>query len=321
MAELEEFAARAQMVARQSEIDRAAIAAVQALAEAGIEALLLKGPVLARTLYRSDEHRGYFDVDLLVPAGARAAAGQALARLGYIDFVRTSGLHLFPEDPHADLWNGVVAIDLHWRLPGCQADPERVWETLHARRTWVELDGTRMPILDRPGLALHLALHAAQHGPGDRKAIGDLARGLKRWPLEVWREAAALARVVGASETLSAGLRLVPAGAALARELGLPAADALLQAIDERKLRPRGTSHLQAFIDAHGVRGRASVLRWSMFPEERWISRRYPWARRGRLQLAGAYALQLAQAPGWALRAWRFRRRAGERPTSSRACD
>jgi hypothetical protein len=321
MAELEEFAARVHMVARQSRIDRAAIAAVQALAAGGIEALVLKGPALARTLYRSDEHRGYFDVDLLVPARDRAAAGEVLARLGYIDFARTSGLHIFPEDPHADLWSGVVAVDLHWRLPGCQADPARVWEVLHARRTWVELGGTRMPILDTAGLALHLALHAAQHGPEDRKAIGDLARGLERWPLEVWREAAAVASAVGASETFSAGLRLLAAGAALAGELGLPPAGAVLQAIGERKFRPRGTSQLQALIDARGVRARASVLRWSLFPEQSWMSRRYPWAPRSGLHLAGAYALQLARAPGWAMRAWRFRRLAGERRTVSRPGD
>ena len=185
--DLEEFAARAQTVSRQSELNHAAVAAVKALDAAGIDALVLKGPALARSLYRRGEHRGYFDIDLLVSAKQRPAAGRVLASLGYIDFIRTSGLHIFEDDPHADLWTGVIHLDLHWRLPGCEADPERVWEALLARRVWIELERTEAPVLDRPGLALHLALHAAQHGSEDHKAIGDLARGLERWPIEVWR--------------------------------------------------------------------------------------------------------------------------------------
>lgn len=313
MVKLDEFAARAQTVARQSEVDRAAIAAVGALEAAGIEVLLLKGPVLARTLYRPGEHRGYFDVDLLVAANDRVAAGQVLASLGYLDFAQSSGVQVFPDDPHADLWTrsserGVVAVDLHWRLPGCDADPERVWSALRAHRARIDLGGARTPILDRPGLALHLALHAAQHGPDDLKVIGDLARGLDRWPTKVWRDAAMLASEVGATEAFSAGLRLLPPGATLASELGLPAARVLLQAIADRTFRPPGTFHLEAFVNAAGLRGRASVLRWSLFPGLRWISRKQPWARISRVHLAAAYALHLARAPGWALRAWRFRR-------------
>lgn len=314
MADLEEFAARAQTVARQSAIDRAAAEAVAALQKAGIEPLLLKGPVLARTLYRPDERRGYFDIDLLVAPDQREAAGAALSQLGYIDFVSTARLRAFADDPHADLWTrgtdqGMLAIDLHWRLPGCGAAPQQVWELLHERRASLEITHVRIPVPDRPALALHLALHAAQHGPDDRKALGDLDRGVERWPLQVWSEARELATAAGASDTLAAGLRLSTPGAALADDLGLRAADDLLRAIHGRRLRPRGASNLQAFADATGARQKLAVLRWSLLPERRWIVRAYPWARGSRVRLAGAYALQLCRAPFWALRAWLFERR------------
>ena len=208
----------------------------------------------------------------------RLAAGEVLAGLGYVDFVKTSGLRVFPDDPHADLWvqrteRSLSPVDLHWRLPGCEADPVRLWGALWARRTWVDLDGLRAPALDRTGLSLHVALHAAQHGTEDRKAMGDLGRGLSRWSVEVWRDAAQLAAEVGAREAFSAGLRLLPAGAALANQLGLPAAEELLATIGERKSRPRGTFHLQALIEAAGLRRRLSVLRWSLFPQHVGITR------------------------------------------------
>ncbi len=247
MPELEEFAERARMVAQQTLVDRAAVTALQAFEAAGIEALVLKGPVLARTLYLPDEHRGYFDLDLLVHPNDRLAAGEVLTGLGYVDFVKTSGLRVFPDDPHADLWvqrtdRSLTPVDLHWRLPGCEADEVRLWEALRARRAWVELDGLRAPTLDRAGLSLHLGLHAAQHGPEDRKAMGDLKRGLDRWPVEVWQEAAELAAEVGAQEAFAAGLRLLPAGAALA-EPARPAAGGKT-APDDRRARAPAAGHI-----------------------------------------------------------------------------
>ncbi len=44
--------------------------------------MLLKGPVLARRLYE-EEHRDYFDIDLLVGPPDLVEAREALAGLGY----------------------------------------------------------------------------------------------------------------------------------------------------------------------------------------------------------------------------------------------
>lgn len=314
---LREFVERARTVSRRPVLDAAAGEVLTALEAAGIEALLLKGAALARLLYGPDEHRGYLDIDLLVGPGERAAAGRVLETLGYGEFIRATGLQIFPDDPHAEVWvrgsRGLelVAVDLHWRLPGCEADPERVWAVLRAHRAWISLDGIRAPILNRPGLALHLALHLAQHGPDDRKAVGDLGRALDRWPADLWRAAAGIADEIGATEAFSAGLRLVPAGAAKARDLDLPEADVLLKGIADRKDRPRGSFHLRAFIEADGLLARAVILRQSLFPQRKWILREIRWAHRGPVWLALAYALHLARSSRWAARAWRFSRKAG----------
>lgn len=311
---------RARAVADRPDLDAAALEAVGILADMGLDVLVLKGPALARLLYDEDEQRGYSDIDLLVAPADLAAAGGVLEVYGFVDRTRSSNRELFVDDPHAVAWErGTVTIDLHWRLPGCSADPRTAWDALRARRTWLELGGARVPVLDVPGLALHLCLHAAQHGPQDHKAIADLTRGLERWPLEIWHQAADLAEKVGAIESLSAGLRLLPAGEALAARLELPASDALVQEIIDRDSRPRGVFHLRALSEATSLHERARVLRLSLFPPRWWMLREQRLACRGRPGLLVAHVVHLMRAPRWAVRALLFERRTRTHPKRDRS--
>jgi hypothetical protein len=312
---LQDFARRARDLPRLRRLDRVALQVLDAFAAADVDALLLKGPVLARILYMADEHRAYSDVDLLVSPFDRQAAGRALTGLGYTNVPEGLGIENVAGAVPAETWAGHgesegVVIDLHSQMPSSKAHPEAAWESLSRRRTSIELAGRRVPTLDNEGLAMHLAIHVAQHGTGYRKPVEDLERGLERWPLEVWRRAASLAGELGATEAFAAGLRLVPRGAALAQDLRLPATDELLWTIAHRDSRPRGTFHLEALRDARSPRARASVLRRALIPKREWIAWQYPWASRGRVHLAVAYGRHLARTPIWAARAWRFRRRA-----------
>jgi hypothetical protein len=115
--------------------------------------------------------------------------------------------------------------------------------------------------------------------------------------------------MTGAMEAFAAGLRLVPEGADLARALDLPATDRVDWEIRNSSLRPRGTFHLRAFVNAGGVGAGLAVLRRSLFPKRAWIVTEHPWAYRGGWRVLAAYALHIAYAPLWALRAWRFSRR------------
>lgn len=308
---LEDLGARSR--GRRHLVDRAAIELMGALDEAGIGALLLKGPALTHFLYQSGEVRGYMDVDLLVSPDHYTRTQRVLATLEYENISARSGIDDLMGISTAETWRrGGMPVDLHWRLPGCAAAPDSVWTTLYDARATIELGGRQVAVLGRPGLALHLAIHAAQHGPRDVKAMGDLRRGLERWSPEDWAAAARLAANVGAIEAFAAGLRLLPNGVVMAHDLGLPATVELTWQILNRYKRPRGTFHLQAFVQATGARARADVLRRSLFPTRQWIVNEHPIARRSRGLLAG-YLIHLAHAPQWAARAWRFRRR---RPAS-----
>ena len=200
-------------------------------------------------------------------------------------------------------------VDLHRWLAGAERSPTAAWDALVARRTWIDVGGGRAAVLDRPGQAMHLAMHAAQHGPAHERQLGELALALERWPAGVWDAAAELAGEIGATPAFAAGLRLLPRGAAEARRLGLASTE-LDWKIRHRATRPRGTFHVQALAEADGLRERLRIVRRALLPSRAWIMHERPWARQGGLWLIPAYAGHLARAPAWAARAWRFRRAA-----------
>ena len=312
-----EFVKRVGGAGARRELDTAAVQVLEAFAAAGVDVLLLKGPVVERLLYTPAESRGYSDVDLMVAPGGLPAARRELGRLGYVNASANLGIVDVGGVLHAETWAGGgsrvkagLMIDLHWRLAGTRADPQLVWAALTAERASIDLNGRRVAVLALPGLALHLAIHAAQHGGKQPRTLEDLRRGLERWPLDVWRHALRIAREAQGVEFFAAGLRLVPAGAELARELELPSTDELLWTISHRDTRPRGTFHLQALAGAASGSARMAVLRRALLPTRRWIVRRYPWASAGPLPLVAAYAAHIARLPALAARAWWFRRRA-----------
>jgi hypothetical protein len=303
------------MAARTARLDEILVEVLDACASAEVEPLVLKGAAIARRLYRADESRGYFDIDLLVAEEDLPALGQVLHRMGFGNVTELQGVEDVAGILHAQMWSrylpelGNLAVDLHWRLYGCEAPPQVVWDVLSARAGSIDVAGRRVRTLDLPGLALHLALHVAQHGSDDLKAVADLNRGLERCSPEIWRQALELARQLRAVEAFAAGLRLVPRGDVVARRLELPAADDLLWEIAHRDERPRGTFHLQAFTEAGDLRERMHVIRRSLVPTRAWIVWEHPKAGTSRLRLFAAYCMHILRAPAWAARAWRFRRR------------
>jgi hypothetical protein len=295
-------------------LDAAAVHVIEAFAAVGIDALLLKGPALAQLLYLPGERRAYVDVDLLVAPGDLELARQTLARLGYRDASEALGIDDVGGVVHEESWVGVgpgaqneVLIELHRWLAGARASPLTAWEALLARRTFIELQGRQMPVLNRDGLAMHLALHAAQHGPAYAKGCRELSLGLERWPQEIWKGAAVLAAEIEATEVFAAGLRLVPAGPELVQLLGLPADSRLDWEIRNADARPRGSFHLSEFLEARSLADRARVMRRALFPSPAWIAWQYPWAGRRGWRLVAAYVFHLLNALPTAARALRFR--------------
>lgn len=312
---LDEFIERARSLRRKEELDRITAGLLDGFESAGVRCLVLKGPALARLLYRDDEVRSYGDIDLLVGPKDVTGARDVLSASGFNRADEVFGIDDVAGIQYSEIWarrgkDSPLWIDLHRSISGCEASDEIVWSALSATRKPIDLGGREAWVPGIPALALHLALHAAQHGPSDGKAMADLARGLERWGREIWRAAARLAAELEALGSFAAGLRLQPAGAELAGELELPRADELEWKIRNRESRPRGTFHLNAMAEAQGFRQRLNVLRRSLIPPHDWMIRQFRWAERSRAHLLMAYVVHVLRAPAWALQARRFLRRA-----------
>jgi len=178
-----------------------------ALGAAGLPYLVVKGPVLAETVYSRPDLRGYVDLDVLVAPAAFAAAVAALEAAGCQVYERNwrlakqfmlGELRLFTPA-------GTV-VDLHWHLVA----ERRVREALSVdlagirdRARQVTLGGRRVATLDPADTVVHLALHASLTGGHRLVWLKDLEQALSRPDAPEWTELGARAATWGAGPAVA----------------------------------------------------------------------------------------------------------------------
>jgi hypothetical protein len=278
---------RRRAVVQRLALDAAAIEAIQALGAGGIRAILLKGPAIASWLYDHPWERLYGDIDLLVAPQDHDPAAALLERLGY----RATWPLEAVNPQHASTWtrSGVRAaqVDLHWRVPLAR-DGSASWSVLSAETEPLSLGSTTVESLSPAARAMWIALHAAQHGVGVAKPMGDLSRALERVDEATWARAADLARRLDLLGAFAVGLRLLPAGRGLAERMSLEAVPSLEAQL--RSVTPSATSigwmHL---LERGSARERLRLLAAELVPSPAFMRLWSPMARRGRVGLLGAY--------------------------------
>lgn len=145
--------------------------------EHGIQALMLKGPVLAADLYGELSLRTSKDLDILLPKGYLKSAEELLLDLGY---KKDSEYEHHNSYVHSK--NG-INVEIHWRLhPGLGREPsfKELWE----RRSVSSLTSYPVFYLGREDLFLFLVSHGARHGWFRLRWLGDidqLVRREKNW--------------------------------------------------------------------------------------------------------------------------------------------
>jgi hypothetical protein len=287
---------------------------VGALREREVRSILLKGPSFASLLYRDGDLRSYVDVDLLIASGEASRAHGVLVGLGFaVGYESRAG----GPSPERVLWvRSSDEVDVHFTLQGVRTEERHLWSVLSAKTERQDVGGLEVEVLSEPGRAMHVALHAAQHGGYWDRPLDDLRRAVELLPFETWESAAGTAEVLRATTYFAAGLRLVPEGEGLAERLGLassPSVEALLRA----QSAPDLTLGFEKLYSLPGAGAKARFLVSKLFPPRANMEFIMPLARRGRLGLAASYFVRLgwvARRAGAGFRAWiRARREVGGR--------
>ena len=295
----------------------AAVELVAALEAVGMRSILLKGPAIKRWLYAEGESRHYWDIDLLVPPAELPRAESIAAGVGFEPLV--SDQTRVQRESHHERWYRAVdnvCVELHRGFLGVEATDQELWDEL-VRDCEPAALGTDGDIVQIPGLAartLLVGLHAAASGPGGTP-LEDLVRALRQVPIEVWQEAALLARRLRAEAALAVGLSLVPEGVELSARLGLAesgSAEVLLRG----STAPPTAMGFERLVQAPGLGGKLGYIVSELTPPPGLLRQLDPLARHGTAGIVAAYFVRpfrlAAQAPR-GFRAWRAaRRRAGE---------
>jgi hypothetical protein len=295
--------------------DAATVEVVEALGERGLEAILLKGPALARLLYEAGEERSWDDADLLVDPSRYRDAVAILRERGFCHFVADEASR--GSVPHAEHLvreheAGVESIDLHRSFAGVGTSPDSFWESVRFGADAIELFGRRVQVPSVPARLALVALHAASHGRRHLRSMRDLGRALERLGADEWAAAAQLAADWDALDYFVVGLRLDPAGGALLAAIGVehdPGATARIRG----EGMPRAQRGLEQLARADGVAARLRLILLKTFLPPASMRLWKPLARRGPLGLALAYAWRPVWLVGQlvpALRAYLAARRA-----------
>jgi Uncharacterised nucleotidyltransferase len=271
-----------------------------------IPVIVLKGPVLAETVYPEPALRPFADLDLLVTPDDRRRADAALIALGCR---RLADAHSWQFDVAYDGATvyetpGGIHVDLHWML---LTEPRYAWNQAAERLVWcratpIALAGEPALVLAREDLVLHLAAHLAVHHA--------LAGLLRHWDIALvlsaggldwdvllaraaeWRTRRALGLVLAGAE--AAFGPLVPP-AALTALAPRGARAALLAALlhDADAARRVRLEHLVTLLLVDRGRDACGALWNALWPSTDWLRARYGDQARSRAALYRAHARQL----------------------------
>jgi hypothetical protein len=147
---------------RREEIARV----LDALAAAGVQALVFKGTALAYTCYQEPWLRPRLDTDLLIRRGDVDEACRVFERLGCTRALRTAGEHVTHQFTYVSPQQGLAtAFDVHWKLsdPQAFADLFSFEELDREARSAPALAGTAKALGDEHALLVACMHRVAHH--------------------------------------------------------------------------------------------------------------------------------------------------------------
>ncbi len=257
------------------------------LHEAGVPAMLLKGALLAETLYPDPGARSFFDVDLLVEPGDVPQAYRILQRAGYaairpVDFSRPPpvGIYLNSVLCRSGENQGSL-IHLHWHLVNTSLPSDDYVFRVGMQELWA--GAQRLQLWDTPLLApqphhllVQLSEHAYRSGFGTLSRLVDVAwASPRREASAFWERVAEVAYKWGlatpcySSWLLCSGLGLAPVPADVLASLRPPGRHWLADRILRRTLERPGRQvwgKLLYLAHRRGLRQKLRFVLQGVFP-------------------------------------------------------
>ena len=293
-------------------VDRLSAEVAGRFATAGIDCMLVKGPVIGQWLYE-EAIRPYGDSDLLVAWSDWDRATALLLEQGFRSdqFAEIGHPRMESFSSAAFLRGSIDNVDLHRTLEGLGAHPCEVWDALWSGAERREVGGRSIAVPARPAVLMHIAIHAVHHH-AHTKPIEDLRRGIRVGSVDEWREAAALAAKLQGLPAFATGLRRIPEGETLAAELGVGEAGSVhFELLTERV--PTAEALHELLGPGLTPRERASRVVTELFPKPSFMRWWSPLARRGKRGLLVSYPLRwgwlAVKVPGGLLAVRRAQRR------------
>ena len=276
------------------------------LRDAGVTAILLKGPAVSSWLW-PDGPREYVDADLLVSPAQFEHAERLLRSRGY---ERT----IFPEEigmavEYAAPGPAQMSVDLHRTFRHVGVEPQRCWDLLSARTRSLSLPGGEVLVPTPIALGVIVALHSIWHEGTNERALEDVRRAVHSLDLADWRQAAGLAGDLAALEAFTAGLSTIGPGRELVSELGLPSVTSAEFRLRLSDPPPVSLGWLALLRARRSPFQHLSWLVRELFPPANQMRRRYAFAKNSRAGLLASYAIRLgwlvAHTPRGIRSAWR----------------
>jgi hypothetical protein len=139
-------------------------AVIEALADADVQAILIKGTAVAYTVYPMPACRPRSDTDLLIPAASIDDARRVLASLGYTAAVHCSELFRQFEMQKTDRFGVTHAFDVHWKISTQPAFAHTlIYEDVRSRTVPVPALGRAAHTLSTTDALMLACIHPVMH--------------------------------------------------------------------------------------------------------------------------------------------------------------
>ena len=178
-------------------------------AASGVEALVIKGPVLSARCYGDPGLRQYGDLDLIVRDKDIQRSTELMISLGYEPSVplrairakKIPGEYVFRQS------STKLLVEFHTELTFRYHPRTLPLENLFQRQTRVNIDSHKVPALSPEDELILICIHGAKHFWQQLSYIADVAAFVTRQELD-WGRVMAAAAEVGGERMLYVGLRL-----------------------------------------------------------------------------------------------------------------